>query len=292
MIGSAGIQVSSAISSALFSSYGAVGVSALRSMIAAVILLLLIRPRLRGRHRSEWVGIGVYGAAMALMNISLYLAIERLPLGIAVTLEFLGPCAVALVASRRVKEGVCALLSLVGVALISVGPTGYFDLIGYTAGILAATFFGLYTVFAAKVGKSDSGLEGLALSVTVSALLTSPVAVAQAGHVMPNHWTLLVLAAIVGVVVPYSVDTIAGRITSARIIGTLFAINPAMGAFVGFLALNETITPTALVGVLVVMLSGALLVWGPADDQRQTTSTPCSSAAPHLPDSDWHRTSA
>jgi inner membrane transporter RhtA len=261
LIGSAGIQTSSAISASLFSSYGTLGTSALRMVIAAVILLIVVRPTVRHRSRSEWVGIAVYGVAMAAMNISLYNAIERLPLGIAVTLEFLGPCAVALMASRKIKEGACALLSLGGVALISAGPAGYFDLIGYLAGLSAAAFFGLYTLFAAKVGKAGSGLDGLALSVTVGAIVTLPFAVTHAGDVTLSHWGLLAISALVGVAIPYSVDTIAGRITSARVIGTLFAIDPAMGALIGFLALGEVISVTALVGIGVVALAGALLVW-------------------------------
>ena len=113
-VGSAAIQLSSAISSTLFASYGTVGTSALRMLIAAALLLVLVRPRVRRRSRSEWLGIVGYGAAMAAMNVSLYAAVDRLPLGVAVTLEFLGPCAVALVAARRVREGACALLSLGG----------------------------------------------------------------------------------------------------------------------------------------------------------------------------------
>ncbi|WP_260856808.1 hypothetical protein [Kocuria rhizophila] len=142
-VGSAAIQLSSAISSTLFASYGTVGTSALRILIAAALLLVLVRPRVRRRSRSEWLGIVGYGAAMAAMNVSLYAAVDRLPLGVAVTLEFLGPCAVALVAARRVREGACALLSLGGVVLISAGPSGYFDALGYAAGLLAAVFFGL-----------------------------------------------------------------------------------------------------------------------------------------------------
>ncbi|KQB86540.1 EamA family transporter [Corynebacterium lowii] len=183
LLGSAGIQTSSAISAGLFSSYGTFGTSALRMIIAALVLLLLVRPSLRGRERSEWMGIVVYGVAMALMNLCLYNAIDRLPLGVAVTLDFLGPCAVALMASRRLKEGLCAGVSLLGVALISAGPWGYFDLIGYAAGLGAAFFFGLYTVFAAKVGKAGSGLDGLALSVTVAALITLPLALPHLGQV-------------------------------------------------------------------------------------------------------------
>lgn len=274
-VGSAGIQVSSAISSTLFADYGAVGVSGLRSAIAALVLLIVIRPTIRGRSRREWVGIVVYGAAMALMNVSLYTAIQHLPLGVAVTLSFLGPCGVALMASRRVREGVCALLALGGVALISAGPAGYFDLTGYVAALLAAVFFGLYTMYTAKVGKAGAGLDGLALSVTVSAVLTSPFAIAEAPTVSAPHWAVLGVAAVIGVAIPYSVDTIAGRITSARIVGTLFAIDPAMGAAVGFVVLGESITLTALCGILVVMAAGALLVWIAADG----SSSPAGSRA-------------
>lgn len=265
VIGSAGVQTSSAISSTLFAAHGAVGVSALRNAVAALIILILVRPSFRGRSRSEWLGIAVYGVAMALMNVSLYTAIQYLPLGVAVTLEFLGPCGVALLASRRIKEGTCALLSLGGVALLSVGPGGYFSLMGYAAGILSAVFYGTYTVFAAKVGKAGSGLDGLALSVTVSAIVLSPFSVPHVGEVSGAHWGLLALAALFGVVIPYSVDTIAGRITSARVIGTLFAIDPVMGALVGFVALDQTLSPAAMAGIILVMVSGGLLVWSTSD---------------------------
>ncbi|KQB83219.1 EamA family transporter [Corynebacterium oculi] len=260
-IGSAGIQTSSAVSAGLFDSYGPFGTSALRMMIAALILLAMVRPRLRGRSRSEWLGIAVYGVAMALMNLCLYSAIERLPLGVAVTLDFLGPCAVALAASRRWREGLCAVASLLGVALISVGPWGYFDLVGYAAGLGAAFFFGLYTVFASRVGKAGNGLDGLALSVAVAGLFTLPLGVPHAASVSASEWGLLALSAVIGVVIPYSVDTLAGRLTSAPVIGTLFAIDPAMGSLVGWLMLGQTMSAVALCGVFVVMLSGALLVW-------------------------------
>ncbi|WP_202864877.1 EamA family transporter [Rothia halotolerans] len=274
VVGSAGIQTSSALSASLFASYGALGTSALRMALAAAILLVAVRPSLRGRSRSEWGGIVVYGVAMAAMNISLYNAIQRLPLGIAVTLEFLGPCAVALLASRRIKEGACAVLSLAGVALISAGPGGYFDLWGYVAALCAAAFFGLYTLFAAKVGKAGSGLDGLALSVAAGGLLTLPFAAVHAPQVSLPHWGLLALAAVVGVAIPYSVDTIAGRITSARVIGTLFAIDPAMGALIGFLLLGEMISWTVLAGIAVVALAGALLVWASGDSGIEVPEPP------------------
>jgi inner membrane transporter RhtA len=259
-IGSLGIQTSSAISAGLFAAFGPFAVSSLRMLIAAIILLAIFRPRLRGRSRSAWVGVIVYGVAMAAMNMSLYAAIEHIPLGVAVTLEFLGPCVVALLASRRLRDALCAIAALIGVVLIS-GPGGYFDLAGYAFGLAAAVFFGLYTIFAVRVGKTDEGLSGLALSVAIAALLTLPWGVPEIGSVQPRQWGLLALSAAIGVVIPYSVDTLAARITSARVIGTLFSVDPAMGSLIALLILGQAIEPVAIAGIIVVSLAGALVVW-------------------------------
>lgn len=105
LLGSAGVQTSSALSSMLFERYGSTVTSSMRMAIAGVVLLIVFRLKLNGRSRDECLGIAIYGVAMAVMNTSLYVAIERIPLGIAVTLEFLGPCAVVLMSSRHVKEG-------------------------------------------------------------------------------------------------------------------------------------------------------------------------------------------
>ena len=258
--GSAGVQISSSLSASLFAAYGPFAVSSLRMIIAALVLFVLFRPTLRGRGRTEWTGIVIYGAAMAAMNLCLYAAIERIPLGIAVTLDFLGPCAVALFASRRVREGLCAVLSLAGVALMSLGPWGYFDALGYLAGLGAAAAFALYTVYAHRVGTHGDGLGGLTLSVT-AAVLSLPFGVGHIARVPLIDWGLLAASAVTGVVLTYSVDTIAGRLSSPRIIGTLFAIDPVMGTLVGFLVLGQQITPPSLLGVLVVVAGGALLVW-------------------------------
>jgi inner membrane transporter RhtA len=261
LLGSAGIQTSSAISATLFDSLGAPAVSALRMGMAAIVVLAVFRPRLGGRTRGQWTGIVVYGLAMALMNLSLYSAIGRIPLGVAVTLDFLGPCAVALLGSRHVKEGLGALVALGGVALISIGPGGYFDALGYLFGLAAGACFAVYTVFADKVGKSEGGLGDLALSVTVAAVVTLPITAGHVTHVTAPQWGLIAMSAVIGVVVPYSVDTLAGRITSARVIGTLFAIDPAMGALVGWLALGQAISSAAIAGIALVSVAGALVVW-------------------------------
>ncbi|MEV7728762.1 EamA family transporter [Streptomyces sp. NPDC087917] len=260
LVGSTGIQLSSAYAAGLFDSLGPLPVSSLRMAIAAFILCALLRPTLRGRSRSQWTSITVYGVAMAAMNLCLYSAIDRIPLGVAVTLEFLGPCAVAFLASRRVREGLCAIAAFAGVLLIS-GPGGYFSAAGFAFGLGAAGFFGLYTVFAERVGKDSTGLSGLALSVTVAAVVSAPFGIGVAGRVTGHQWLVLAVAAVIGVTIPYAVDTIAARVSSARVVGTLFSVDPVMGSLAGFLILGERIDPAAVAGIVVVALAGAAVVW-------------------------------
>nr|WP_231375766.1 EamA family transporter [Corynebacterium aquatimens] len=261
LVGSVALHTSNAIASTLFATYGSQPVSAMRMMFAALILLVLVRPRVRGRSRGEWLGIVVYGAAMAVMNGALYHAIERIPLGIASTIEFLGPCAVALVQSRRWREAACALLALAGVALLSAGPAGFFDAAGYAFAVCAAVAFGVYTLFAPLVG--NSGADGLALSIAVAAVFTSPwsAPVVVSGGLDVRAAVLLAASAVLGVVITFGADTLAAKMTSARVVGTLFAIDPAMSAIIGKLALGQDLTAAAVAGIVVVASAGALLVW-------------------------------
>ena len=261
MVGSLGIQTSSSLSASLFDALGPIPVSSMRMLIAAIVMLVLIRPKLTGRSKGEWLGIVVYGLAMAAMNICLYSAIDRIPMGVAVTLEFLGPCVVALAGSRHWREGLCAVVALAGVGLISFTPGGYFNPAGYLFALGSAFCFGLYTLFADRVGKAGTGLDGLALSVTVAALATSPVSITRAPHVSAAQWGVIAASAVLGVAIPYTMDTLSGRITSARVVGTLFSIDPAMSVIIAALILRQTITPMAVLGVIVVSIAGALLVW-------------------------------
>ncbi|WP_330294376.1 EamA family transporter [Streptomyces sp. NBC_00503] len=155
------------------------------------------------------MSIAVYGVAMAAMNLCLYSAIDRIPLGVAVTLEFRGPCAVAFLASRRIREGLCAPAAFAGVLLIS-GPGGYFSAAGRASG---------------------------------------------------HQWLVLAAAAVVGVAIPYAVDTIAARVSSVRVVGTLFSIVPVMGSLAGLLIFGEHISRTAVAGIVVVAGAGAVVVW-------------------------------
>lgn len=273
LIGSAGIQTSSALSAQLFGALGPLPVSSLRMIIAAALLIAVVRPTLRGRSTQEWAGIVVYGMAMSAMNLFLYSAIDRIPLGVAVTLDFLGPCVVALALSRRWAEVLWAVLALAGVILIA-GPGGYFDLLGFAFGLAAGACFAVYTLFAEKVGKAGDGLSGLALSVTVAAVLSAPFGIGTVAQVSAAQWAILAISAGVGVAIPYTVDTLAARVSSARVVGTLFSIDPAMGSLIGWIALGQSMTPGALAGIGLVIIAGAAITW---------TSAPDESAAPQYP---------
>lgn len=260
LIGSAGMQVGAAISLTLFDDFGPAGTSGLRFLFAAVVMLLIVRPKLRGRTRREWLGIVLYGTAMAAMNMLLYQAIELLPLGVATTLDFLGPCTVAFLASRRLREGMLAIAAFTGVVLMA-GFGGNFDPIGIVWGLLAGASFAAYTLLAPRIGQADGGLSSVALALAVAALFTTPFSLPLVTSVTLPQWGLLGISALVGTALAFSVDTMAGRLTSARVLGVFFAFDPVLGTIVGALFLDQHLTPVALLGIILVVSAGAGIVW-------------------------------
>lgn len=259
LFGSAGIQLSAALAEGLFGRLPVPAVSGFRMAVAAVVLLLLTRPRLHGRSRSAWLGIVLYGVAMAAMNVLFYHAVQRIPLGVAVTLEFCGPLAVAAFGARG-GQRLLPVITLIGVALVA-GPQGDLDPVGVLAGLGAAAAFGGYTVLAGRVGSDDAGLGGLALSVTVGAVLLAPFSVSsiplvESGDVLP-----LVASGLLGVAMAFSLDFLAVRLTSPRVAGTLFAIDPVMGALIGATLLGDRLTGWMLGGIALVVVSGAAVIW-------------------------------
>lgn len=260
LVGSTAVQLSAALASGVFAPLGTFAVSGFRMTAAAVVLLLLTRPRLRGRSRGAWLAIVLYGAAMAAMNVLFYAALDRLPLGVAVTLEFCGPLAVAAVASAG-RTRLLPAIALVGVLLTVGRPDGGLDLVGVVLGLGAAAAFGGYTALAGRVGSESSGLGDLALSVAVGALLLSPFQVAQASEVTGAQLPVLVLSGVLGVALAFSLDFQAVRLAGTRVVGTLFAIDPAMGAIIGALLLGDRLPLSGLAGIALVVLAGAGAVW-------------------------------
>ncbi len=248
------VQMSAMIARTLFDRIGPLGVSGLRFAIAAAVIVVLVRPRLRGRDLQSWLAIGCFGLAIASMNVFCYLALSRLPFGIAMTLEFLGPFAVAVVGVRRLRAVVFPVLGFIGVVLV-VRPSGELDAVGIAFALLAAASVAAYTLLAERAGK-EKGFDALALAFVFAALFTSPFAFAAAPAVQLADAGVLVVAAVLGVVIAFAADFLAVRCTSARTVSVLFSFDPVLAALLGAIVLGELLDAVTWTGILMVAVAG------------------------------------
>lgn len=255
LVASLGVQLSAILAHGLFDHISPAGVSGLRFAIAGVVALAIVRPRLRGRSAGRWAAIGCFGVAIASMNAFLYLALERLPLGIALTLEFLGPFAVAILGIRRPKAALVPVAGFVGVVLI-VRPTGDLDVWGVAWGLLAAVALGAYALRAERVGRAERGFEGLALALGVAAVLMSPFAASAAPALRWADAPVLGISALLGVVVAVAADTAAVRLTSARTVAVLLSLDPVLAALLGAVLLGQALDGVTWAGIALVAAAG------------------------------------
>lgn len=257
MLGVVSVQLGSALAKHLFGEVGSFGTVALRLFFAAAVLLPAWRPSLRTGRRT-WAVVVAYGVVLGTMNLCFYLALARIPLGIAVTVEFLGPLAVALAGSRRGPDVLWAALAAGGVLLLTEGR-GDLDLAGVLFALAAGTCWGLYILVGAALGRHTTEGEGLALGMAVGALVTVPFGVAGSGTALLQPW---VLAAGLGVallssVVPYTLDLEALRRIPPHVFGILMSLEPAMAALIGLVVLQESLRWTQWVAVVCVVLASA-----------------------------------
>jgi inner membrane transporter RhtA len=254
------LQVGAACAAQLFAAVGSTGATFLRLLFAAAVLLLLVRPRVRGWDRAQWVRVVAFGVALAGMNGFFYAAIARIPLGTAVTIEFLGPLALAAVLSRRLRDLVWVALAAAGVGLLGVadGGTAGWDWVGVGFALVAGAFWAFYILTSARVGAAVPGQSGLAVAVAVAALVLLPGA-GGAGHAFTDL-RLLVLAAATGLlasVVPYSLELTALRRLPPRVFGVLLSLEPAVATLAGWLLLHQGLGVLGAVAVGVVILASA-----------------------------------
>lgn len=254
------VQASAALASTLFDRLGAPAVAGLRQLCAALILLVVVRPRVRGHTRREWAGMAVYGAAMAAMNVAYYCAVGRLPLGVAATLLFLGPFVVAVASARAWREALLPAAGLAGVVLVT-GPGGTVEWAGIAFGLLSALALACYTVFAQRVGRTSSGLEGLTLSVCISATLLLPFSIPATPGMGGSDWGLVAASGAVGVALAFTLDFQAVKLATTKVVATLFSLDPVMGALVGAVALAEGLSAPVLVGMGLIISAGAAATW-------------------------------
>ena len=258
--GIASVQFGSAFADTLFGEAGPGGVVFLRVALAAAVLLPIARPSLRGRRRVDLGAAVAFGLVLAGMNWSFYEALDRLPLGVAVTIEFIGPLVVAVAGSRRPLDGVWVALAAGGVALLAVrgGHTGV-HLAGVLLALVAATCWALYILLSQRVGRAFAQLDGLAIAFAVGTLLVTPVGILQGGsallrpHVLAGGLGVALLSSLI----PYSLELIALRRLSAYRFGVLMSLEPAVAALAGVLVLGQSLT-TVLAVALVMVIAASL----------------------------------
>jgi inner membrane transporter RhtA len=253
------VQVGAALGKTLFDELGAGGTVFLRVLFAALVLALVWPPRLRG-HGSRDLGLAVvYGIALAGMNLAFYSSIDRIPLGIAVTFEFVGPLGVAVVGSRRTLDLLWVGLAAAGILLLSDFGSGDLDALGVGLALLAGSFWAAYILLSVRVGKAFPGGSGLALAMLVATVPLAPVGIAQAGSELLVPGALLVAAGvgILSSAIPYTLEIEALRRMPTGVFGVLMSLEPAVAAIAGYVVLGEGLVTREIAAVALVVAASA-----------------------------------
>ncbi|MFN8546643.1 MAG: DMT family transporter [Candidatus Eisenbacteria bacterium] len=257
LLGIVSVQLGAAIAKHLFAKVGSFGTVSLRLFFAATVLMAMWRPSLRIPRRA-WIVVLAYGVTLGSMNLCFYLALARIPLGIAVTIEFLGPLAVALLGSRRWLDALWAVLAAGGVALLMEGRASR-DLVGFLFALGAGACWGLYILLGAALGRHTTEGNGLALGMVVAALVAVPFGVASGGAALIEPRVLIagLGVALLSSVIPYSLDLEALRRMPPRVFGILMSLEPAMAALIGLVVLHESLRLPQWAAVLCVVVASA-----------------------------------
>jgi inner membrane transporter RhtA len=253
------VQVGAALAKTLFDEIGAGGTVFVRVLLAALVLALIWRPGLAGLGRREILLVVLFGLTLAGMNLAFYSALDRIPLGITVTLEFVGPLGVAVAGSRGALDLLWVGLAAAGILLLSDFGSGDLDRVGVALALLAGCLWAAYILLSARVGRVFPGGSGLALAMIVAAALLLPVGVADAGADLLVPWILAAggAVAILSSAIPYSLELEALRRMPAGVFGVLMSLEPAVAALAGFVVLGEDLVARELVAILLVVAASA-----------------------------------
>ena len=255
-------QTGAGIGALAFDVLGPVGVVAVRQWVAGVLLLALTRPRLRSYLWPQWWPVLLLAMVFAAMNLSLYSAVDRVGLGTAVTLEFLGPLAVALVRSRRPVDVACAVLAGAGVVVL-VRPEPSTDVVGVGLGLLAAASWAGYIVLNRVVGSRVPGAAGPALASAVSGTALLPVGAAVLLRAEPTLLAVACAAAagVLSSAVPFVLDMLALRRVRAGYFGLFMSVHPVLAAAVGLVLLGQVLPWTGWLGIGAVVSANVVAAW-------------------------------
>ncbi|MFC8429650.1 DMT family transporter [Streptomyces sp. NPDC057253] len=255
LAGGVSVQFGAALAVTLMPRAGALGVVTLRLLAAAIVLLLVCRPRLRGHSRTDWGTVVVFGLTMAAMNGLFYQAVDRIALGPAVTLEVLGPLTLSVLASRRAVNAVWAGLALAGVFLLGGGDFGSLDPLGVAFALAAGAMWAAYIVFSARTGRRFPQADGLALAMAVGALAFLPFGAVESGTRLLDPVTvgLGAAVAVMSSVLPYTLELLALRRLPASTFAILMSLEPGIAALAGFLILGQALSVLQALAIALVI---------------------------------------
>jgi inner membrane transporter RhtA len=276
------LQGGAALAVRLFPAAGAPGATLLRVGLAAALLLAAARPPVRAWQASQWRAVVLYGVSIAGTNGFFYAALARLPLGTAVTIQFLGPLTLSAVLSRRPRDVGWVLLAVIGVLTIGLagshGGGHPLDPVGVAFTLLSAGFWALYILAGGRASAAVPGSGGLAVAMTVAAVVLVPAGALGAWHVAGRPHLLLLAAgiAVLGSVVPYTLELAAMRRAPRRVFGILLSLEPAVATLAGWLLLGQSVAPVAIAAVALVVAAST----GSALTAREAVPPPAPVPAP------------
>ena len=253
------VQFGAALAKSIFDEIGPSGTVFLRMLFAALVLMLIWRPRLSGHGRRDVILILLFGAALAGMNATFYAALDRIPLGVAVTFEFVGPLSVAVFGSRTRLDLVWVVLAAAGIVLLSDFGGADLDGLGVALALIAGGFWAAYILLAARVGQAFPGGGGLALAMLVAVVPLAPIGIAEGGGDLLVVWVLAAgfAVAMLSSAIPYTLELEALRRMPANVFGVLMSLEPALAATAGFIVLGEDLVAREIVAILLVVAASA-----------------------------------
>jgi inner membrane transporter RhtA len=256
------VQVGAAFATKLFVHLGPAGTVLVRVLFAAVVLCAIWRPSPRAHTGRELRLAALFGLALALMNLTFYEALDRIHLGIAVTLEFVGPLGVALAGSRTRLDVVWALLAAAGVALL--GGFGSANATGIVLALAAGGFWAAYILLNARVGRAFTGGDGLAIAMLIATLPLIPPGIVDGGSSLlhPGYLAAGLAVAVMSSVVPYSLELEALRRISPQVFGVLMSLEPAMAALAGLVVIGQGLSGLEVMAIALVVIASTGATFG------------------------------
>jgi inner membrane transporter RhtA len=256
----ASLQFGAGFAATLFDDLGAAGAAFLRLAVAAIVLVVMWRPRIRGRPAADLRLAALFGLTLGAMNVAIYSSFDRIPLGIAVTIEFVGPLGVAILGSRRALDALWIVLAATGIVLLADGGSGGpLDPWGVAFALAAGCAWAAYIVLSQRTGRVWPGASGLAVAMVVGALVAAPLGIAQAGSNLLHPGLLAAGAAValLSSVIPYSLELEALRRLPARVFGILMSLEPAVAALAGLVVLGQSLSARDWLAIALVIGASA-----------------------------------